>query len=372
MEIGQRRIQPIHNEIQTIIQMEPIPIKIYFLDGTFKNVLITSQTRTEQIMNTLSEILKSNHCKSFGLFEMEQITYGWGKRMYSKRKLMNEQEKIDGLQDMPCDRELEMNERIMDVVSSWIRAVHKKKKKNKDFKLIFKCKLHSVAQENSYSFYDWKLSFLTSVYNVIHKMYPVQDDDIWNLAALQLQGIYGLKDNYEIFYSSGIIQDVISKFVPYKILENYNAKECEIKILLKHKLYKHLDKVSAYRKYIQYLRKSNASIYFGNSFFRCVRVTRLRKVKMNNEIIDLLIGISENGILFIDPLSLKIIDRYKMEEIITYGFRSNAFLLVAGTLMTHRKFQFATMIGKQMNDLLTQHIDLRVQQAKAQGYVFQN
>eukprot|EP01084_Bolivina_argentea_P010838 20218_1 len=71
MEIGQRRIQPIHNEIQTIIQMEPIPIKIYFLDGTFKNVLITSQTRTEQIMNTLSEILKSNHCKSFGLFEME-------------------------------------------------------------------------------------------------------------------------------------------------------------------------------------------------------------------------------------------------------------------------------------------------------------
>merc|ERR1712129_610336 len=50
-----------------------------------------------------------------------------------------------------------------------------------------------------------------------------------------------------------------------------------------------------------------------------------------------------------NPTTLSIIERYKMEEILTYGFRSNAFLFVAGTLMTQRKYQFATMLGKQMN-----------------------
>merc|ERR1712228_218907 len=95
--------------------------------------------------------------------------------------------------------------------------------------------------------------------------------------------------------------------------------------------------------------KSNASIYFGCSFFRCVRVSRLKKTN-NTEQIDLMLGISENGVIFVNPTTLAIIERYKMEEILTYGFRSNAFLFVAGTLMTQRKYQFATMLGKQMND----------------------
>jgi len=80
------------------------------------------------------------------------------------------------------------------------------------------------------------------------------------------------------------------------------------------------------------------------------------------------LGVSENGVVFVDPTNSKIVEKYKMEEILTYGFRSNAFLFVAGTLMTQRKYQFATMLGKQMNDLVRAHIDLRVQQAEIQGY----
>ena len=86
---------------------------------------------------------------------------------------------------------------------------------------------------------------------------------------------------------------------------------------------------------------------------------KLKKTN-NNEQIDLVLGVSENGVIFVHPTTLQIIERYKMEEILTYGFRSNAFLFVAGTLMTQRKYQFATMLGKQMNDLLRAHIDLRM------------
>jgi len=79
---------------------------------------------------------------------------------------------------------------------------------------------------------------------------------------------------------------------------------------------------------------------------------------------DFLIGIGEHGIIFVNPITQKIDERYKMEEILTFGYRSNAFLFVAGTLMTQTKFQIATMLGKQMNDLIRQHIDLRVKRVQ--------
>uniref|UniRef100_A0A7S0TFM6 FERM domain-containing protein n=1 Tax=Elphidium margaritaceum TaxID=933848 RepID=A0A7S0TFM6_9EUKA len=365
MEVGQRRIQPMDLEIQRIEERQPISVKVYFLDGTFRTLLVTSQTRAQQVIASLSMALRLNHGESFGLFEMEEPRPGWEKRVYAKRDLMDRQAKIDDLQHMPYDRELETNERIMDVYSSWTRS---SKKKQRRIRFVFKCKLHSKAQENSYTRNGWKIAFLTVVWHVIHGMYPLEEADACNLGALQLQAQHGPQESS--FYVPGVIQDVIERYVPYTMLEQYNASQCEAKILSKHGMFKHVDKQDAYRKYIEYLRKSNASVYFGCAYFRCVRVSRLKK-QNTNEQIDLLLGISENGVIFVHPTTLAIIERYKMEEILTYGFRSNAFLFVAGTLMTQRKYQFATMLGKQMNDLLRAHIDLRVQQAEVQGFSVQ-
>lgn len=366
MEVGQRRIQPMELEIQRIEELKPIPIKIYFLDGSFRTLLVTSQTRAQQVQTALSTALRLNHGESFGVFEMEEPKPGWDIPVYRKRASMERQAKIDDLQHMPYDRELEMNERVMDVKSSWTRS---NKKKNRTIRFVYKCKLHSKAQENSYSRNGWKIAFLTAVWHVIHGMYPLNEEDSFHLAALQLQATVGIQERQ--FYNTGVIQDVIDRYCSHNLLSKYSAMECEQQILNKHGLFRHLEKQDAYRKYIEYLRKSNAAVYFGAAFFRCVRVSRLKK-QQTNEKIDLVLGVSENGVIFIDALSNAILERYKMEEILTYGFRSNAFLFVAGTLMTQRKYQFATMLGKQMNDLLRAHIDLRVQQAEVQGYSIQH
>jgi len=366
MEVGQRRIQPMDLEIQRIEERQPISIKVYFLDGTFRTLLVTSQTRAQQVTQSLSSALRLHHGESFGLFEMEEPRPGWETTVYATRQDMERQQKIDDLQHMPYDRELETNERIMDVFSSWTRS---SKKKQRKIRFVYKCKLHSKAQENSYSKNGWKIAFLTIVWHVVHGMYPLEEEDAFHLGALQLQATHGPRE--KTFYVPGLMQDVIDRFVPYMLLQTNNASQCESKILAKHGMYRHLDKQDAYRKYIEYLRKSDAAVYFGCAFFRCVRVSRLKKTN-NNEQIDLVLGVSENGVIFVHPTTLQIIERYKMEEILTYGFRSNAFLFVAGTLMTQRKYQFATMLGKQMNDLLRAHIDLRVQQAEVQGYSIQH
>ena len=366
MEVGQRRIQPLDSEIKRIEEMQAIPIKVYFPDGTFRILMVTSQTRASQVELALSKALRLNHSASFGLFEMENPKPGWEIKVYENRKVMDRQQKIDDLQNMPFNRELEMNERIMDVASSWKRS---KKKQDRNIRFVYKCKLHSKAQESSYSRNGWKIAFLSAIWHVIYGYYPIEEKSAIELASLQLQGINGLQENS--FYENGVIIDKIDEYLPFEFASKLSKTESENLILNKHKQYKHLDKQDAYRKYIEYLRKSEAGLYFGNCYFRCVRVSRLKKQKIKEQE-DLLLGISENGIIFVDPLKKNnIIERYKMEEILTYGFRSNAFLFVAGTLMTQKKYQFATMLGKQMNDLLRAHIDLRVQQAEAQGYNIQ-
>jgi hypothetical protein len=391
MEAGQRRLQPSHLEIERIEQRQPIPVKIFFLDGTFRSLLVTSQTRAQQLQGMLARVLQLNHGESFGIFELEEPQPGWEVAVYHKRERMARQAKIDALHHMPYDRELDINERIMDVVSSWTRS---RQKKSRSIRLVYKCKLHSQAQESSYSRNGWKIAFLTSVWHVIHASYPMDEDDCWHLAALQLQGTRNIngheyeasaenknisnhnnnsdnnKNASDIYCDTGAIQDVVGRYCSYKLLEKYSAAECEARILQHHKFVRHLSKADAHRKYIASLRKCS-SVYFGASFFRCVRVSRLRS-QAKNEKIDLVIGISENGLTVIDPLSQHILERYKMEEILTYGFRSRAFLFVAGTLMTQKKCQFATMVGKQMNDLLRAHIDLRVLQAEVQGYEIQH
>jgi len=291
---------------------------------------------------------------------MEEPAPGWEKSVYQKRDQMERQAKIDDLQNLPMDRELEQNERIMDVKSSWERS----KKNYKKIFLVYKCKIYSKAQESSYSKNSWKIAFLTSVWNIIHGYYPVDEKEAFQLGALQLQATHGLQQKG--FYKPGIIIDQIDKYLPYPFVSKYKS-EGEEKILERHGEFEHLDKQDAYRKYIDLLRKSSASPYFGCCFFPSVRVSRLKKTQ-SDEQDDLLIGVCETGVIFVHPITKEILERYKMEEILTYGFRNNAFLFVAGTLMTQKKYQFATMLGKQMNDLLRAQIDLRVQQAEVQGY----
>ena len=353
MEVGQRRIQPMDLEIQRIEERQPIPVKIYFLDGTFRTLLVTSQTRAQQVEDALGDVLRLTHKESFGVFEMEEPRPGWSKDVYEKRAKLDRQQKIDDLQYMPLNRELETNERIMDVFSSWQRS---NKKKNRTIRFVYRCKLHSKAQEVSYSKNGWKIAFLTVTWHVMHGMYPMDEKDALIAGAIQLQATHGIQD--ASFYVSGVIVDVIEKYVPWQLLSKFKPSDLEYKILQHHVNFKHLDKTDCYRRYLKHLRESTASVYFGCEYFRCVRVSRIKT--QNAEKIDLILGINENGVLFLEPVSKKIVERYKMEEILTYGFRSNAFLFVAGTLMTQRKYQFATMLGKQMNDLLRSHIDLRV------------
>eukprot|EP01084_Bolivina_argentea_P054502 99942_1 len=180
MEMGTRNIIPLELEIKKLELMQKIEIKIYLLDNTFKNIMISSQSTVKQIINILYKIFGLKYNNSFSLYEMEIIKPGWEKQVYMKRDCMNKQEKIDNLQYMPYNNELNMNERIMDIISLWKRS---NKKKQRNLRLVFKCKLYSKYQEKLYNKMEWKLLFLSSVWNVINGMYRLNEKYKYDLAA---------------------------------------------------------------------------------------------------------------------------------------------------------------------------------------------
>ena len=111
--------------------------------------------------------------------------------------------------------------------------------------------------------------------------------------------------------------------------------------------------------------------YFGATWYRGVKIETDNdkdnsndNQKMKRSMDDLLIGITEDAICFVNPITQNIVERYKMEEILKYEYRSNSFLFVAGTLMTQSKIQIATSYGGDMNRLVKTHIDLRVRDAE--------
>merc|ERR1712129_51243 len=181
---------------------------------------------------------------------------------------------------------------------------------------------------------------------------------------------------HSAFYKSGLIAYDLHKFLSATILKKYlpgDRNGCEHKILqFRAQKYAQMSRKECWLRYAKMLR-ANKKLhhYFGSAWYRGVRIEgdqQMQQQKHNkHRCNDLLVSINEHAITFVNPITQIVIERYQMEEILTFGYRSNAFLFVAGTLTMQSKMQIATMHGKAMNRLVRTHIDLRVREAEKKG-----
>merc|ERR1711920_447274 len=154
------------------------------------------------------------HPEAFGLYEMEPNipTLDRLKKHYIKRELMSQQEKINDLSRMPFERELEDDDRMLDVIASWLKRDQSKRRKNnngdngkskkkkgrstKNVRFVLKVKTFRKSMEKNFSQMGAKANFLTHVWHIVNDFYPIgngqEDEELcFDLAALQLQGTYG-------------------------------------------------------------------------------------------------------------------------------------------------------------------------------------
>ena len=95
--------------------------------------------------------------------------------------------------------------------------------------------------------------------------------------------------------------------------------------------------------------------------FPVVRLSRLKAEEGAGLTDLLLVNISETGLSMLDPFqNSRCVQRYDVDKILTYGFRPECFLFIAGEIRVQKRWRLATYSGKAMNDLLMSYINLKV------------
>merc|ERR1711920_297962 len=227
---------------------------------------------------------------------------------YIKRELMSQQEKINDLSRMPFERELEDDDRMLDVIASWLKRDQSKRRKNnngdngkskkkkgrstKNVRFVLKVKTFRKSMEKNFSQMGAKANFLTHVWHIVNDFYPIgngQDDEelCFDLAALQLQGTYGpnpklpkgqsAENTQSAFYKSGIIAYDLHRYLNSAILKKYlpgDRNGCEHKILqFRASKYANMSRKDCWLRYAKMLR-SNKKLYnyFAAAWYRGVRI----------------------------------------------------------------------------------------------------
>eukprot|EP01084_Bolivina_argentea_P096408 173338_1 len=179
MVSGIRKYPPLPLEISRLQNLQPIPLNIFFINGIkYKTLFVTSQTRAKQVIETLAQTFNFKHPEAFGLYEMVPNipSFDKMKKHYIKRELMSQQEKINDLIRMPFERELEEDDRMLDVIASGKKNKNSKKIKmrsRKNVRFVLKVKTFRKQMEKNFSHMGAKANFLTHVWHVVNDFFPI-------------------------------------------------------------------------------------------------------------------------------------------------------------------------------------------------------
>ena len=96
------------------------------------------------------------------------------------------------LKTMPFERELEDDDRMLDVIASWLKRDRSKnkgnkktKKSNKNVRFVLKVKTYRKSMEKQFCAMGAKANFLTHVWHVVNDFFPSED---WGTGAIPYEG----------------------------------------------------------------------------------------------------------------------------------------------------------------------------------------
>lgn len=357
---GRREFYPTITEILAIQEKRPVSVQITFLDGSARTLLVESQTTAHEAVECIGDLLKLENSENYGIYEMEVTEHGQLQNYFKglMKKKLRRSDKVTALGKVPIDRFLETQERLLDIYSGWKNGFYK----DRHFEFVIKVHLVSKNLLPSLRPNGLHLHFIQAAYNVSYGFYPVPDKLAWELAALQVQGVFGPQEDNK-FWTNGLLYQKLKYYLPPSMLDKMDHTAAEVKILTMHGKFEDIDKQDAFRLYLERLQEiEQLQQIYGAHVFPCIRLSRLKKTDGSEGAELLLIGISENGITIFDPLEREIINHYPLQEILTYAFKKDAFLFVAGHITKQQKWRMATFCGKAMNDLLLSYIHLKVNQ----------
>jgi len=358
---GRRVFQPTDDEILAVERRQKVNIVIKFLDGEENTIVVHSQTRVKDAMQSLATSLKLNKPELYGIYEIEKESAGWIQNFFRKLKddkSLKKADRIKAMAQIPVERKLEDSDRILDIISGWQYGPMRTRK---NLELIMKVRITLKAESSSLSKTGLKLHFIQAAYNINYGYYPCPEKMAWTLAAIQVQANYGPHED-ENFWKGGLLADSLHQLLPWDVFEEEpNKMAAEVKILTYHGNYENDSKQSSYRMYLDSLYNlDQLDVRYGIRIFPCLRVSRKFEDDNSGELV--LIGVCESGLTLIDPFDENEPLQYGLDQILSFGFRpQETFSFIAGEIRKQQKWRLATISGQEICNLLMAYIDFRVQ-----------
>jgi hypothetical protein len=228
------------------------------------------------------------------------------------------------------------------------------RKSGLNFKIVYRIKLFLSREEAFLSQEALNMYFIQGLYDVIMMNYPCAEKEALMLGALAVQGVYGAES---ASFTPGVLINKLSNFVPQDLLQRRDSAFLEAKILQELTEFVSLGRIEAKKKFLDVVKKWPI---YGATFFRAQQISRISK----NPAEDVLLSVSERGLIILDGKTKEVKKNYELSEILTYGYKEKSFLVVAGNLAQQKKLNFHTLQGKMINDLLLTYINKMVQEQK--------
>jgi len=369
MRCGRRKYIPLKEEILCAERMQPIKQEIFLLDGTAFEVELESQDRVDDTLRRIRETLELNCPEFYGLFEMQWVDPGHIQSMFdklshsSKNGFIDKEAKIAALRSVPQTRFLEESDRILDIVSGWKYGQSQNHKKV-NLRIVLQVRLVLRDEQNTLSVQGQRLHFIQSAYNIHYGYYAIDEKIAWELAALRVQCIYGEQEEGFFTNNTLISDEKISwkTYLPYTMISRMQKEAIETKILTNHGAkFTRMLKSEAYRMYASIVTDcDHLETLYGSQMFPVVRLVAKALAHSEGTTKLLQIYISENGLSLVDPFKGEAIHHWPLSQVLTYGYRRDAFFFIAGSLREQKKFRMATYFGKQINDLLLAYVNLEI------------
>ncbi|KAJ7555016.1 hypothetical protein O6H91_05G018800 [Diphasiastrum complanatum] len=329
-KVGPRLTLPTQEEIEAFLTGRRLMAVIYFLDETFSEISYGMTTTVIGAVEEVAARIKLSTPNSFGLFELRQV--GTGSKTFDGS---NEEHLF-----------LDESRYIGDIVFELNAAKHGSKSEVQQSKLIFKRRFFTESDEAITDPKILQLSYIQLRYDFMLGNYPMGEEDLVHLGALQLLADVGPSDDSALNMD---FPGLIFQYLPTQMALTRSRQEWASSILSQYDELPQFSKDDAKKEFMRIL----GTLPYGRSVFFDVR-------KMEDPIGLLpgrvVLGINRQGVHFLRPVPKAYLHSAGLRDIMQFGSSSTAVFFkmrVGGALNI---FQFETKQGEDICAVIQAHI----------------
>lgn len=315
IEVGPRNQLPTKGEVESVMSRRPVTVPVFLVNGTEIKMQVETWMTINDLRKSLSQYLEVKETFKFAIIESSEDS---------------------------SERTLQFEERVLDIMSEWEQEYnsHKNPELAPKNHFVFRIRLFLPIDPSDER--ATELAYYQAVYDVTDGRYPITEEDIIQLIALQAQEKFGSFNP-----QTGNPWQTTDEFMLYLPVQyHFKAHEMKEKVVETYQAfsgYSTQNAMKAYLNIVQEIPSYGCAIY---------PVHPLNNPDFPSECY---IAINGKAVFIIDPATKNFLAEFSWEKIVTWGYNDQknlkkkkssenekSFCIIMGNFMQQTKLFFKT------------------------------